>query len=396
MTLIASTLNFKKPFLISDLVWSSSDINGPIIMPTNSFDLREHLPAEKEEIPIRLYQKMYFIKENTCIVFAGFSDEIKVFLTVFKHIFRNQEAISTHELHDFLNGYDLKTKFLDSAFFIMNVENLTEGSITVGQFNCPSITNVVDRTEFIVSEEDWNQMFHPIFDKVSACGTGAKGYLNIVNQDVFFHSKFEDGDFMKAVQTNATLIVKILALERVSLYTLKNNWGGGFETAYFNGLKFEKISNIAYIIFHNQFHSFGEIGLPLSILVMYYKYINDILYIITVEINKYETHETDSHNIYIAYRSDYKLAIFEIEGLDVDNIEEYDLPLELSFSTDKIAIGYSIVTKANTIFNPALFNLGPEIEVHFQQGNNIELKIEKGIEAYIRDLSREKYSTLDG
>ncbi len=381
---------------MSDLVWSSSKIDGAIIMPTNSFDLRPHLSVEQEEKPVRLYQKMYCIKEKTCIVFAGFSDEIKVFLTVIKHIFRNHDAISMDEMHEFLNGYNLQTKFLDSAFFIMNVENLPQGSINVGQFNCPSKTNVVDLTEFIVSEEDWNEMYHPIFDKVSACGSGAKGYLNIVNQEAIFYSKFEDGDFMKAVQTNATLIAKILALERVSLYTLKNNWGGGFETAYFNGMKFEKIANIAYIICHNQFDSLGDIGLPLSILVMYYKYMNDILYIITVEIHKYETHETDCHIIYIAYSGNYRTAIFEIEGLDVDNIEQYDLPSDCSFSTDKIAIGYSIVTKANTIFNPALFNFGPEIEVHFQQGSSIELKIDKKIESDIREMSREKYPALDG
>ena len=72
MTLIASTLNFKKPFVMSDLVWSSSKFDDPIVMPTNSFDLRPHLPLEQEEKPVRLYQKMYFVKNKTCIVAMNF------------------------------------------------------------------------------------------------------------------------------------------------------------------------------------------------------------------------------------------------------------------------------------------------------------------------------------
>jgi hypothetical protein len=85
----------------------------------------------------------------------------------------------------------------------------------------------------------------------------AEGYLNTVNQDAIFYSQFEDRDFMKAVQTNATLIAKLLTLERDSLYTLKKNWGGGFEAAYYTRRKFEKIANIAYIICHSQFDDFG-------------------------------------------------------------------------------------------------------------------------------------------
>ena len=83
-------------------------------------------------------------------------------------------------------------------------------------------------------------MHDPIFETVSACGSGTKGFLNIIKQVGELHTRFEKGDFMRAVQTNTTLISKLLALERVSLYTLKENWGGGFEAAYYNGAKFEK------------------------------------------------------------------------------------------------------------------------------------------------------------
>ncbi len=395
MTLIASTLNHKMPFLMSDLLWSSLEYsNKPVRFPTNTFDLTPYLPNDLEEKSVRLGQKMYFLKDKTCIVFVGLSDEIKIFLTVIKHIFQNHDKILVKDIDEFLKKYKLEKNFNESAFFITHIENLQDGSIDVFQFYCPNEMNIVDHKKFNIRKGCWNVMDDPIYEKVTACGYGTKGYLNIIKQPVKFYSRFEDGDFMKAIQANTVLISKLLTMERVSLYTIKENWGGGFETAYFNGTKFEKLDKIAYIINHSQFDMYGDIGLPIPILIMYYKYENDILYILALEVHKYSISEAELNTIFTSYDGEYSTTLFEVEGIDVENINDYELPSDFSFTANKIAMGYSLVTKDNNIFNSAFFNFGPEVQITFQQTKSVEVIIDRKINEDIRSKAKQVFPNL--
>lgn len=394
MTLIASTLNHNMPFLMSDLLWSSEYSNEPVKFPTNDFDPNPYLPADQEERPVKLGQKMYIIKDKTCIIFAGLNQEIRVFLTIIKETFQNYDKISMNDIHDFLKKYSLETNFKESAFFIIHIEDLPNGSINVGQFYCPNETNIVDPVAFNIKEGCWNIMYDPIYEQVSACGSGTEGYLNIIKQPIKFYSRFEDGNFMKAIQSSTMLISKLLTLERVSLYTIKENWGGGFEIAYYNGTKFEKLNKIAYIISHSQFDISGDIELPIPMMIMYYKYINDILYILALEVHKYIIHITETHIIFTSFVGEYSTTLFEVEGIDTENIDDYEMQSDFSFTTDKTAVGYSLLTKKNSIFNPAFFNLGPEVQVNFQQGKSIEVAIDKKINEDIRSMSKAAFPNL--
>jgi hypothetical protein len=394
MTLIASTLNYKMPFLISDLVWSSEHSNVSTIFPTSINDPSPYLPTDQESKPVKLGQKMYIIKDKVCIVFAGLSDEILAFLTVFKDFFQSYPNISKDNIHDFLEGYKLDENYIESAFFITHVENLSNDSINVTQFYCPSEKNKVNPLKLNVKEESWNIMSDNIFETVSACGTGAEGFLNIVKQVGTLHTRFERGDFMLAVQTNMALISKILALERVAVYTLKKNWGGGFETAYYNGHRFEKMNEIAYVISHSKFNASGDIGLPIPMLIMYYKYVGDILYIVSIEVHKYSIQEIETFIIFTAFEGSFYTTIYEVEGIDVENIEDFEIPIDFSFTTNKIAMGYSLISPKNVIFNPAFFNIGPEMNITFQQNKMVEVKIDKRMTEEVRDKSKKSFENL--
>lgn len=394
MTLIASTLNHKMPFLISDLLWSSKPSNTNVRFPTNVLDPSPHLPANQENKPIKLGQKMYFIKNNVCIVFAGDSNEILTFLIVIKSTFQNCNKVSKNDIHQFLNIYNLEQNYKESAFFITHIENLSNGSINVSQFYYPSETNIVDPTEFNIQEGSWNIMYDPIYEEVSACGGGAEGFLNIIKQFGIFHTRFENGDFMQALQANTILISKLLTLERVSLYTLRENWGGGFEIAYYNGEKFEKINEIAYVINHSQFDISGDIGLPIPMLIMYYKYIDDILYIVALEVKRYSVKETEMYFTFISLAGEFHTTLYEVEGIDLENIEDYKLPSDFSFSTNKISMGYSLITIENSIYNPAFFNGGSEVSINFKQGEKIEVVINKKIVEDIKNIAKEIFSKL--
>lgn len=374
---------------MSDLLWSADYSPQPVRFPTNNFDPTPHLPAEQESKPIKLGQKMYFINDRTCIIFAGLSDEIIVFLTVFKSTFKDKGVLSMQEIKDFLDAYELQTNFTNSSFFIQHIDHEADGSINVGQYYCPKETNTVDPIDFKVVEGVWNVMKDATYDKVWACGSGTEGFLNIVKQVGTVYSRYPEGDFMRAIQTNTSLISKLLTMERVSLYTLKENWGGGFEMAYYNGTRFEKVDRIAYVINHSQFDSTGNMGLPIPMLIMYYQYTNDLLYIVVLEVHKYVIEDTQTHTIFTAGAEDFYGTVFEVEGVDVDDIEVYALPKDFSFETNRISMGYSIITKDNGIFNPAFFNMGPEVTIKFQQAKSITVAIDKGIIEDVRNKSKD-------
>lgn len=332
---------------------------------------------------------MYFINDKTCIVFAGLSNEIFVFLTVFKNAFKDNGVISMQEIKDFLAAYELQNHFTNSAFFITHIDDGPNGSIDLGQYYCPNVMYTVDPSNFKVEEGGWNIMHDPIFGKVSACATGAEGFLNIIRQLGTIYSRYPEGDFMRAIQSNTCLISKLLTMERVSLYTLKENWGGGFEMAYYNGTRFEKIDRIAYVINHSQFDEAGNMGLPIPSLIMYYQYINDILYILSLEVHKYMIDYTEMHTIFTAGPEDFFITEFKVKGGDVDNTQISELPVDFSVKTDKISMGYSIITKENGVFNPAFFNLGPEVTLEFQLGKSVVVAIANKIIEDVRIKSKD-------
>ena len=116
MTLIASTLNNNVPFLISDLLWSSENSNQRVRFPTNIFDPSPYLSFNQENKPVKLGQKMYFINDKVCIIFAGLSDEILNFLILIKYTFQEYDEITKEDIHRFLEKYQLNRNFKDSAF----------------------------------------------------------------------------------------------------------------------------------------------------------------------------------------------------------------------------------------------------------------------------------------
>ena len=373
---------------MSDLLWSLDNSKDPIFLPTNTFDLTPYLAPDIEEKPFKLWQKMYFVKDKTCIVFAGINNQILVFLSVFRKTFEKYDKISMLDIHNFLKAYDLNTNFFDSAFFITHVEHLESDNIHIGQFYWPVETHVVDPTTLEVVDGYWNILKHPNYDTVSAFGTGVEGYLNLINQPVKFTSRFAENEFMRAIQTNAILIVQILTKERESTYTLRDNWGGGFELAFYNGRHFEKIDKMAYVINQSQYETNGNLGLPIPRLIMYYKYVNDILYILSLEVYKYKITETDRHIVYTSINGEYHPTVYEIEGIDIENILDFDLPTKYSFTTENIAMGYSFLTKDGGHFNPAFYNLGPEVRIDFVQGEKLQVFVDKIINEEIINSSK--------
>jgi hypothetical protein len=375
LTLIASTLNYEMPFVISDLVWSGKRRGSPIPLPTHP----PHDPLHRSRTrfrhqSVRMMQKMYIIADNTCIVFAGDSEEIQILLLSLKSIFSNRTFISRKNIDDFLQSYVLQTKFAESGFFIMQVEHTLDNSITVNQFHFP-------RSQPSDSDagEGWQTLHHPLYEEVFACGTGIDDLFNVIGAPRDFKSSYSKGDFMLAVQTNLVLTAKLLALERTSRYTLRNFWGGGFETAFYNGKRLEKINHLTYVISQAYLDDYGRFGLPIPVVIMHYHYFNDILYILSLEAERYAISENDTFIFFTSQPGEYKASIFEVEGIDLGDIDDAPFPEDLTFTSNKVAMAYAFIDHEGRIYNPAFFNLGPEITVAYQQGKTLTITIDLSI-----------------
>jgi hypothetical protein len=221
-----------------------------------------------------------------------------------------------------------------------------------------------------------------------------KGYLNVINQRVAFHTRFQKGDGRYAFQTNTALIAKLLALERANCYTVKDHWGAGFEVAYYDGNKFNKISEIAYLICEGNFSDQGDIGFPVPRLVMFYRYVNEILYITSVEIIKCTGVEVGDFVSITSLQGDYASTVFEVPGIDLEDLDAVPMPQDFSFETNQVAIGYLLAYKGSILLNPSAFNLGPEINIRFRQDGELKILMHLGLNEDLRAASRDVFESL--
>ena len=84
----------------------------------------------------------------------------------------------------------------------------------------------------------------------------------------------------------------------------------------------KKINEIAYVVSHGQFDISGDIGLPIPMLIMYYKYVNDILYIVSLEVHKYLIQNVGPFITFKSVKGEFYTTIFEVEGIDLLNIDD--------------------------------------------------------------------------
>lgn len=375
MTLIACTLNYKRPFLIGDLLVSSRDAKKSIQLPTNTIDITKYLPANNS-FAVDLYQKIYIINSHTAIALAGNIMEMTSFLEEFKIRCSYYEFINEPEIRNFIADYDLENNFKESAFFILLMRR--EGnSILVNQFWSPNHL--------------WSNVKSDIFEEVYACGTGKEEFLHQASEQQTFETTSEKGENFHATGANLNFIAKLLAAERFSLYTLKDNWGGGFETIFFNGHSFSKIDQIAYIICYAQFDEKGEFDLPFPQLIQYYQYHKDVLFITSIEIKNWRREE---NNDQIKLKSrNFQVAVFPVPRLDLKAGSSIELPPSFSFYTQKLGFGYAIVKNNNGIFAPSTF-IESSMSVNYQDREYLELSLDKEMANFIKDGAKKAFPNL--
>ncbi|MBI3233694.1 MAG: hypothetical protein HYZ42_06575 [Bacteroidetes bacterium] len=287
---------------------SSKKGKPTVILPTNSFDINPFLRTDATYKPDSLAQKLYIIGGNVCVAVAGDEVEIVPFLRELKNRCRLYNSITEGIIRKFLDDYGLNTQLINSAFFLTCIEHRSPDSIYVGMFNYPQkITAIEDN-----NNGGWQSLRSDVYDEIYACGSGAESFLNIVSQTGTFETRHTKGDIWYAMQSNVSLIAKILAIERTTLHNLQTHWGGGFETAFYNGKEFEKVTDIVYVICNGQFDKDGDIGLPFPGLFLYYSYRDCVLNIVRVEVKKFKREYMNDKIILTAEADNFKCDCFEV------------------------------------------------------------------------------------
>lgn len=398
MTLIAATLNFGRPIMISDCLVTADGVANPPQIPLLPKDYIKYLPANKKNLPVGLVQKMYIINKQICISFATEDDrEIRAFLPIFKDYFPEGSFISNERIHEFLDKYDLRKTYSKSSLFIFYFNRISDHSIQVGQFFVPPDTIDVNPSDLKVDSSLWNILEEPIFEKTWAHALGTDKFLGLIAQPVFSaESSIPKEDMARAIQMNGALIARILALQMTAegFYSIQDDWGGAYELSFFNGHEFEKLNDYAYIIWHSEFDKNGDIGIPSPIFVLHYRYVKGTLYVTEIR-GEFDITEREGELEFVARPGKYAVRVFAIENLEqIASNKPTRFPADMSFNTEVVGMGYSLITPRNTMFNPGLFTLGNEVQVTYRKNRNVKITLKRFVTDRIRQQSKERYPHL--
>jgi len=358
MTVIARSLNNNAPVVVSDMLITAKIAPKVFTPPLFETDI-SHLLTGAIGQPTRLAQKIYLVADRVCIAFSGYVFEMARFLEDFTLFCKTAPVLDGPSLTAFLKEYDY-SEFQSSSFFIMFIEGHDGQVVRVREFTM---------RDFVSGHGEH-------FDTYIATGSGAHDFLAILNQKMEYLSSFERGELRDAIVKFGSLIAQLLVLEYNTQADLLKAWGGAFEYAFYNGRRFQKSDNVAYIVNHGEIQETGSMLMPFPMVVLYHKYVNEILVVTSVF---YGNHQLDSDDTYYYLRSDQAKA----KATPVPPIQQgIFIPPELneptSFETHWIGMGYLVNTFDHISLRPAYFTASPDLRVSFSAENGtVEIRMKK-------------------
>ena len=252
--------------------------------------------------------------------------------------------------------------------------------------------NNIELTAAVMTRGRWDSIDNETYHEMFANGSGSSGYLYWLNENVRTISSHPEGDVNRLIQMNCAFIAKLLAIERYTHATLRDNWGAGFEMILHTGKSFIKFEEIAYIIFDAKFNPDGDIGLPFPVNVMYYKYYDEVLAITSIEIYSAQPEEIDSNFTATCY--DIEARVYPVLPLDMDknHVDKNVYAKEASFITNRVARAYVFVKDGHIHSIPSGFNSGLEIKVEYNQKENIlKINMHKFLLQEMRDIAKDLF-----
>lgn len=370
MTLIAHSNSFVVPFVAGDILLSSTVKPSSFVPPTRHEDILGYLNEPyRRYFPCDLAQKVYIINPQLVVGVAGSESEIKPFVRELKQRsgFYGGNMIE-NDVKTFLDGYDLGLHCQQSAFFMQLVEHGEEGGISLKQFTWGN----------------WDEVETQLYAIVNAVGSGAKLFNTWSNEPVDFSSTHEPSEINYPIQSNTILFAKLLAIERATLRTLHDNWGCGFELAFYNIDGYEKISNITYLLFESEFRGDGGIGEPTLAKLMHYSYSGGRLTIYSIDIlhARYERDEKETR----IHADKVVLGIYPVQSFLDDNANEEPSKQDISFTTYTVATAFTIIKDKEKLYIPGFSNNGIETKVEFVSNKICSVTI---LNEYLENIKNE-------
>lgn len=344
MTLIASTTNFSYPILIGDILMSSENKTKDTPIPSFQAGVNGILPSEQKFFPFSLRQKIYVIRDNLVIGFAGFEYEIKLFLEDIKNHFKYYPS-NKENIEIFFDEYDY-SNFKESIFLALYSEKKGNQSVIYEKY-----------------KGSWNITKSSRFENVIANGSGASYFIKHTNKGMISCNSNGEHSLFSAIAANYNNLCSLLTVERLSLDTLKEFWGAGFEVIYFNGQKFEKIDSISFIIWKGKVDLETEEYQYIPFFAMNYKYVDDLLVIVSTDFNT------------------------PIQGYGVlpidkrkEDYEESRLNIEPNFKSSRICSTFILEFSNGKTLNPSFYeevqNGSGKMYVDFDSNGHLEVFIE--------------------
>lgn len=355
------------PVLIGDLLISSSHKPPAFELPVLTDDVVQYLSSEASDHPIHLDQKIYVLKENVCIAFAGDVAEIKKFLIDITVYCKAKEEITALDMQQFLQQHVGSDSWKEISFVILVADRLTH-EIGIGKF----------------LHGQWLRANTELYGEVWATGSGSQDFLIEASVKMDFSGSYQPDNGEHAIQANLIMIGRLLAQERKTLNSVKNHWGAGFEMIYYDGRQFKKVDEIAYVINYGMYTTAGDIPqVPIPVIILHYKYFGELLVISVIRTFSGNTIENDM--TYTIRSDDILKRKFVVAPFDYTGDEDFSkLGEDYSFTSNINIMSYILETEGY-YYIPASINLGKELEVQFIHPNSVTVTMLKPINDRLRE-----------
>ena len=371
MTVINRNLNHTVPSIGSDLLITVVATDQVFVPPAF-----ESLPAEfitrLPYKPVGLAQKIYVLADTVCIALAGRVMEMKQLVDDLSMFCRITPRLTGESIRTYLRDYGLD-QLKECAFVMLVVERSSEGDFDVTEITMGEFTEV--DTE--------------MFDQAAAIGSGAQDYLDVINQKMKFFTSFPKGGIRQSVVKEGTLIAHLLVWERATRKTLEKAWGGAFEFCVFDGRKFVKPDNVAYIVNFGQVDANGRYEMPFPVFVLHHRYVGEHL-VITKVFWKNHHFSDDGVDRYILRSTDVTAQVFIVPSIKTGAFVPPELQKVESFETGWIGMGYLVNTHDQLSVMPAFFTASSDLNVVFDAEKGVvELFMRKTVTELIQQLMTE-------
>lgn len=361
MTMVACIINDSAPILVGDLLISNLNKPTTFSIPSTGEDVVKFLPDVSQYYPEGFYQKLYIPKPNVCIAFSGKVFYIKQFIEDISIFCKANEVITAGKMQAFLEGFR-ETDISEHFSLVMLVAEIKDNELEIGRVNFGKW--IKDKTSFL--------------GEIYASGSGAEDFLKEVLKELRVESNFKSSSIDYVLQTNTLMICNLLTQERLTLNTIKNFWGAGFEMIYWDKNRFTKMENITYIINLGKAVDGKIIDVPVPEVILNYRYYEDLLVITSIKLLDGKIRENGSFYIFSSKPFQVKQYVVPPIGYK-GNVDSERIKKEVPFKSYTNGMGYLIETSPISYYTPVCFNSGQEIEVDFTNPELFTMKVAKSL-----------------